>query len=193
MEVVLISIAILVFILGIYACFKGVQWISKSRFRVRFAIVAMLFALSYLGIRRFFFKNMTFIQSKVYSNLYLVKYPDNNDVVLKASITEIIKKRLMSDLQNENQLSYSNRNAIYFYEYYNPLSLNFINKSGTVYFIKHEEDLGGFVSEELGMYTNYRLAEFYYKNCNDIDANYCGKIDYFKNGEYLLTDSLFIN
>lgn len=169
------------------------MFIMLTKYKIKIVVIALLLMVLSLGIHHFFFKNMTVVQSKVYSNLYLVKYPDADEVVLKESITEIITKHVKSNIQSENQLSYSKGNAIYFYEYYNPFSLNFINKSGTVYFIEHKEDLGGFVSEELGMYANYRLAEFYYDDCNDIDANYCGKMDYFRNATYLTTDSLFID
>ncbi len=44
--------------------------------------------------------------------------------------------------------------------------------------IDHEEDLGGFVTEELGMYQKYRLAEFYYDPCPNNSTLYCGEINY---------------
>ncbi|WP_157963312.1 hypothetical protein [Algoriphagus litoralis] len=132
---------------------------------------------------------MQFIQSEVYSNLYLVKYPDKDYSKVQSAILEKIQEYLKTEHQTGKPLAYTNENGIYFYEL-GGRTLGFIGDAGTGYFIDHEEDLGGFVSEELGMYTEYRLAEFYYDSCPQDSSLVCGEIAYFKEGDWFKTDSL---
>lgn len=132
---------------------------------------------------------MRFIQSEVYPNLYLVKYPDKDYSEVEKAIKEKIREHLKTEHTTGKPLAYTDENGIYFYELGGRI-FGFLGDAGTGYFIDHEEDLGGFVTEELGMYTNYRLAEFYYDPCPQ-DANLiCGEIGYFKAGEFFKTDSL---
>ena len=132
---------------------------------------------------------MRFIQSNVYPNLYLVKYPDKDYSVVQNAIQEKIKEHLQTEHKTGKPLSYTGENCIHFYEY-GGNTFGFIGEAGTGYFIDHEEDLGGFVTEELGMYRDYRLAEFYYDPCQEDSNLICGEVNYFNHGEFMKVDSL---
>ncbi|WP_425637872.1 hypothetical protein ACPUEN_00420 [Algoriphagus yeomjeoni] len=132
---------------------------------------------------------MRFIQSEVYPNLYLVKYPDKDYSVVEDVIKEKIKEHLKSEYKTGKPLSYTGEKAIYFYEL-GGMSFGFLGEAGTGYFIDHEQDLGGFVSEELGMYQDYRLAEFYYEPCSRDNSLVCGEINFFREGEHVKVDRL---
>lgn len=132
---------------------------------------------------------MEFIQSNVYSNLYIVENPVKDKDALKKAIVEKIKEHLKIKHKQPIEISYSETKSIYFYEYVG-MSFSFLSEAGTSYFIDHEEDLGGFVTEELGMYTEYRLAEFYYTPCEKDTSATCGEIDFFYEGEFIKTDTL---
>ncbi|MEZ4838006.1 hypothetical protein [Flavobacterium sp.] len=135
---------------------------------------------------------MEFIQSKVYSNLYIVENPEKDSLLVKKAILEKIKEHLRTQHKQKNKLSYSNEtDCIYFYED-GGRTLGFLGEAGTSYFIDNEEDLGGFVSEELGMYPEYRLAEFYYAPCNNDSSKICGEIGFYHEGEFVNTDSVKI-
>ncbi|RRQ49574.1 hypothetical protein DZC72_02940 [Maribacter algicola] len=165
------------------------KWTLKSKRRVQVALVVLAFGGMVLGINHFFFKNMRFIQSEVYSNLYLVKYPDKDYIKVQSAIKEKIKEHFKTEHKTGKPLAYKNENGIYFYEL-GGFTFGFIGEAGTGYFLDHEEDLGGFVTEELGMYTDYCLAEFYYDPCAQDPTLVCGEIGWYRDGEYFKADSL---
>ena len=189
MLIVLIVILVIVIVLFLVLCFRLFKWTLKSKRRVRVALVVLAVGGIALGINHFFFKNMRFIQSDVYPNLYLVKYPDKEYSKVQKAIQEKIKEHLQTEHKIGKPLAYRNENGIYFYEL-GGFTFGFIGEAGTGYFIDHEEDLGGFVSEELGMYTDYRLAEFYYDPCVQDSTLVCGEIGWYREGEYFKADSL---
>lgn len=182
---ILIILAILLLLLGI----RMFKWTLKSKKRTQVFQALLVIGGVGITIHHFFFKYMHFIQSEVYSNLYLVEYLDKDYSVVEEAIKEKIKEHLMSEHKTGKPLSYTGGNAIYFYEL-GGMTFGFIGDAGTGYFIDHEEDLGGFVSEELGMYTNYRLAEFYYEPCPQDSSVFCGEINFFREGEHFSVDSL---
>ncbi|MFY0714948.1 hypothetical protein J1D01_14835 [Seonamhaeicola sp. NFXS20] len=189
MFILVIAILIITAILLLILAFRFFKWTLKSKRRVQAALVVLVFGATGLVIHHFFFKDMRFIQSNVYPNLYLVKYPDKDYSVVQKTIQEKIKAHLKTEHKTGKPLSYTGENGIYFYEY-GGMTFGFIGEAGTGYFIDHEEDFGGFVSEELGMYRDYRLAEFYYDPCLNDSTLYCGEINYFKEGEFFKADSL---
>lgn len=132
---------------------------------------------------------MQFVQSSVYPNLYLVKYPDKDYTKVQEAIKVKITEHLKTEHKLGKPLAYTNENGIYFYEL-GGRTFGFIGDAGTGYFLDHEEDLGGFVSEELGMYTDYLMAEFYYDPCKQDTTLVCGEINWFKEGHYFRADSL---
>ncbi len=182
---VLVILAILLAVLS----FRLLKWTLKSKRRVQVGLMVLVMGVFTIGINHFFFKNMRFIQSEVYPNLYLVKYPDKSYNLVQKAIQEKIKEHLKTEHETGKPLAYTDENGIYFYEL-GGRTFGFIGDAGTSYFLDHEEDLGGFVSEELGMYTDYRLAEFYYEPCKTDSTLLCGAIDYFKEGEFFKVDSL---
>ena len=189
MLIVFIVILVIVAVLLLMLCLRLFKWTLKSKKRVQVALVMLAVGGVAIGINHFFFKNMRFIQSEVYPNLYLVEYPVKDHAALEKAIKEKIREHLSTEHKTGKPLAYTNENGIYFYEL-GGKTFGFIGDAGTGYFIDHEEDLGGFVTEELGMYTNYRLAEFYYDPCPQDPMLYCGEIGYYKEGEYFNVDSL---
>ncbi len=149
----------------------------------------LTFGFLVITINQLFFVKMEFIQSQVYPNLYLVKHLEKDQGLVHQAIKQKIAEHLKTEYKTGKPLAYKTENGIYFYEL-GGFTLGFIAEAGTGYFIDQEEDLGGFVSEELGMYTEYRLAEFYYENCQTDSALYCGNIDYFEQGEFVKTETM---
>lgn len=165
------------------------RWTLVKKRRVQVFLLVFVIGVIAIGINHFFFKNMRFIQSEVYPNLYLVKYPDKDYSAVEKAIQEKVKEHLNTEHKTGKLLSYTGENAIYFYEY-GGMTFGFIGDAGTGYFIDHEEDLGGFVTEELGIYRDYRLAEFYYNPCPQDSSLGCGEINYFNQGDFVRADTL---
>ena len=187
---ILLIILILLFAL-LFGIFKIVKWTLKEKVRIKWASSILVVLLLSFVIDKLFFTKMEFIQSKVYSNLYIVENPIKDKEALKKAIIEKIKGHLKTKHKQTKELSYSDTKSIYFYED-GGMTFGFLGEAGTSYFIDHEEDLGGFVTEELGMYQEYRLAEFYYKTCNNDSSKTCGEIGFYHEGEFVKTDSLKI-
>ncbi len=190
MEIALILIGITFIGLSVYLVFKLIKWIAEKRKRKAVALVIVSVGIIILTVNHFFFKKMHFIQSKVYNNLYLIKYPEKDQNILQQAIREKIKEHLNTSHKTGKKLAYTGDNGIFFYEYHKHFPFALFQDAGTYYFIEHEEDLGGFVSEELGMYTEYRLAEFYFEPCKADATLYCGELDYFVEGEFVKADTL---
>lgn len=174
----------------LFAIFKIGKWTLKERARVKWAIsIISILVLAFI-VKRVFFTRMEFIQSNVYSNLYIVKNPEKDALEIKKAILNKIKEHLMTQHKQSKKLSYSNETeCIYFYEL-GGRTFGFLGEAGTSYFIDHEEDLGGFVSEELGMYQEYRMAEFYYKTDVKKSNPICGELNWFDEGEFIKTDTI---
>ncbi len=147
--------------------------------RARVLYTLLLLSLIGLGIHHVFYKNMRFIQSKVYPNLYLVKYPDEDQNALQLAIHQQVVTHLGSKFPAVKTLAYEKENAIFFYQYYKALPISVFQDEGTAYFLENEEDLGGMVTEELGMYRKYKLAEFTYGPCQAEASGHCGELRYF--------------
>ena len=127
-------------------------------------------------IHKLFFEKMEFIQSKVYPNLYLVKYPIED----RDSLNKSIKNKVLQDMNNQFVWNKNNieENRIRFYEY--TTAWGFSN--GTKHFIENKEDPGGFSSEELDNYQEQKMAYFELKQCENDSLNYLGNLIYFKDG-----------
>lgn len=189
MFILILAILVILSILLLILAFRLFKWTLKGKRRIQVALVVLVFGATGLVIHHFFFKNIRFIQSEIYPNLYLVKYPDKDYFKVQKAIQEKIKEHLKTEHETGKPLAYTNENGIYFYEY-GGMTFGFLGDAGTGYFIDHEEDLGGFVTEELGMYPDYRLAEFYYDSCEKDSNLICGEINYFNKGEFMKVDSL---
>lgn len=183
---------IILLLLGvlIFAIFRLAKWTLKEKIRVKYAISIISVLVLAFVVKRVFFTKMEFIQSKVYSNLYIVENLEKDTVKVKKAIVRKIKEHLKTNHKTKKKLSYSNEtNCIYFYED-GGRTFGFLGEAGTTYFIEHEEDLGGFVTEELGMYQEYRLAEFYYQIDEKESNSVCGELNWFYEGEFVKADTI---
>ena len=152
----------------------------------------LLLGLIGLGIHHVFYKNMRFIQSEVYPNLYLVKYPDEDVDVLYQAIRQRVITHLKSEFPAGKTLAYENETSVFFYQYYKAFPISVFQDEGTAYFLENEEDLGGMVTEELGMYRGYKLAEFNYTPCQANAPGHCGELRYFDEHGMVKSDRLSI-
>lgn len=190
MEIAIVLIALLVIALFGLLIFRLLKWIL-ARNRRKLVVLAMLcVVIISVTMNHLFFKNMHFIQSNVYHNLYLIRYPEKDQVVVQEAIQKKIKEHLQTEDALGHTATYTGEHIIYFYEYSKHFAFNIFQDAGTHYFIENEEDLGGFVSEELGMYTQYGIAEFYVEPCQTDSKLYCGEINYFYEGEFLKAEKL---
>ena len=189
MLILILILFIVLFLALLFAIFKIGKWTLKEKLRVKWAISIISVLVLALVIKRVFFTKMEFIQSNVYSNLYIVENPDKETEAVKNAILNKIKEHLITKPKSGKKLTYSGGNAIYFYEL-GGRTFGFLGEAGTSYFIDHEEDYGGFVSEELGMYQNLRLAEFYYEAAVNDSNSICGEINWFDEGEFIKTDTI---
>ena len=159
MEIILI-LFFLVFLAGIlFLAFKLCKWILVNKIRAWICLGIVLISSVGLGIHHLFFKHMMLIQSEVYPNLYLAKYYENDENQLHSLIREQIKNHLSHQVPVGKKLAYQKDNLIFFYAYYKAFPISVFQDAGTAYFLENEEDLGGLVTEELGMYHRYKLAE----------------------------------
>ncbi len=186
MEYLLLFTLLLLIVLLLLLVYKAVRWILKSSIRKKWASNVILMAFLLLGIKKILLNKMTFVQSNIYENLYLIKYPTKDQDLLEKVIIKKIKEYLLQKHAIDRLLIYNDKNVIYFYEY-GGAHLGFMGDAGTSYFINHKEDIGGFVTEELAMYQNQRIVEFSYQPCSN-DSNFVsGEINYFYNGDLLDT------
>ncbi|MFC4636075.1 hypothetical protein ACFO3O_19350 [Dokdonia ponticola] len=145
-----------------------------------------------------FFTKMEFIQSNVYPDLYLIKNPIKDT----DSMHRMIKKMVLTKVNTEfldkhriNELSENKMNTplyrIRFYEYYSgTFFLIPFGEAGTDHFIENKEDPGGFISEELSHYHQYRISEFLIEYCENDSLNSIGKLHYYKGWDIIKTDTL---
>lgn len=197
MIILLLFILVIILILGLYALYRLVIWIHKKKIRIKLASGLVGVIVLTILINHLFFKNMEFTQSEVYPNLYLVKYP----IKYKDSIHKVIEKIVLEKVNTEfldnngaNEFSKKLPEVSYhirFYEYYTgtPFFVPF-GEAGTVHFIENEEDPGGFSSEELSHYNEYRIAEFNLEYCKNDTLNFVGRLSYYQGLDVIKTDTI---
>jgi len=184
----MLLLLIIVLIIGLYQLFRFIKWIVKKEIRVKWALgLAGVIMLSIL-VNHLFFKNMKFIQSRVYPDLYLVKYPIKDKDSLHKTIEKLVLEKVNSAFLDDKGVHKFSRKqigespySIRFYEYYTgtPFFVPF-GEAGTTHFIEHKEDPGGFSSEIISHYNAYRIAEFNLKYCTNDSLNYVGTINYYQ-------------
>ncbi|WP_169546104.1 hypothetical protein [Sneathiella aquimaris] len=179
MEVLIVIFLIFLLISVLLLALRLLKWILRDKMRSQLFCVLLVIGFVGVGGHHFFLKNMLFIQSEVYPDLYLIKYPENDQSVLHQAIQDTVKHHFSKRGAAGKKLAYENENAIFFYEYYKAFPLSVFQDEGTAYFLDNEEDLGGLVTEEIGMYTQYKLAEFAYVRCKDEVTLYCGELRFF--------------
>lgn len=112
-----------------------------------------------------------FVQSKVRTNLFLIKNPPKNDSLLKKEITLFLIK------------THSKNDSVpkLFYRY----SWN------TKYFLDHEEDPGGFSSEELINYPEDNIANFIISKCENDKTKLVGELRFYNEwGDHYKPDTI---
>lgn len=191
MEVIIIIFLIILLISALLFAVRLIKWILRDKMRLRVFCVLLAIGLVGGGIHHFFFKNMLFIQSEVYPDLYLVKYPVKEQAILHQAIQDNIKHHFSKGAGAGKKLAYESENSLFFYEYYKAFPLSVFQDEGTAYFLENEEDLGGLVTEEIGMYSRYKLAEFSYAPCQDEATLYCGELRYFNENGVVKSISIF--
>lgn len=192
MLILLILVLLLILIICLYQLIRLLKWIIKKETRIKwFSGFVGLIALVIL-VNHLFFKNMEFVQSKVYQDLYLIKHPIKDKDSLHGFIEKMILQKVNAQIETSSKtiiLPYSIR----FYEYYNgtPFFIPF-GEAGTTHFIENKEDPGGFSSEEISNYNTYRIAEFNLDYCKNDSLNYIGTINYYKGWDVIKTE-IFLN
>lgn len=187
----LILILILLLIIAgiiLYQLYRLVRWILAKKTRIVRSVWMLSITIVGIVIYQLFFVKMEFIQSKVYPDLYLVKNPVEDRNEIDTAIKDFIIQNLAE--AKEIDSTYTLR----FYEYTknrNPLAI--FGDAGTAHFIENEEDPGGFTTEELSMYTKYKLATVEILNSTQNSPPDIGVIKYFKGWDVVKTDSIFIN
>lgn len=133
-------------------------------------------------IYRQFFVKMEFVQSKVYTDLYLIK----NQVKDKDIVNKAIKEKVLQQVNQYKTSKEKQPQTLRFYEY----SKGDWGENGTAYFIEHKETRDGMMAELLEYYPEYLIAEFSLHSCKEDSSGYFGKLDYFNEMKRIKTDTL---
>lgn len=174
---------------------------KKKRIQWTYGIIGILVFIKLIEL--VFFTKMEFIQSKVYPKLYIVKDPIEN----RDSLNGIIKKMVVQKMNAEfigkenmykHKYQYNTESpartdlyySLSFYRYYKGWGTNPFGEAGTEHFINNKEDPGGFSSELLEHYYEYRIAEFDIEFCKNDTIKYFGVLKYFQNGQEIKTDTI---
>lgn len=187
MEVLIILFLLVASGCILFLVYKIIKWTIAKKSRAFCVFSSLCIIVLVVTIYQAFFVKMKFIQSKVYPDLYLVKHPIED----KRTLHKAIKRFVIQRLKNIDVITpdYSLR----FYEYYKNRNPLLFSDAGTAYFIDNEEDFGGMVVEELGMYHKYKLAIFTLSVCHNDSTMHYGVLNYFdKDWISVKTDTVFI-
>ena len=195
MEVVIIIFLILLLVVVGFLGYKSLRFMFKSKEHAVVTLSMCGLVVLIIGVNHIFFEKMQFIQSEVYSDLYLIKNPVKDKNELDISIKEFVMEQVNQELGNLKDSigeEASSEYSLRFYRYSKSWNINLIADAGTAYFIENEEDPSGFVVEELSMYLDFKLAKFQMNNCENASEKYCGELVFYDKGEVqkkeILTD-----
>ncbi|WP_346237156.1 hypothetical protein ABDK00_012005 [Niabella insulamsoli] len=187
MEIVLILLLLVASGGILLLLYKIIKWTFAKKARAIGVFSSLCLLVLALTIYQSFFVKMQFIQSRVYPDLFLVKHPIEDKTALHQAIKNFVTQKMKS-----TQLIKPNY-SLRFYEYYKNWSPLLFSDAGTAYFIDNEEDFGGLVVEELGMYHKYKLATFTIHIGRTDSARLYGLLNYFdKEWAPVKTDTVFI-
>lgn len=195
MELLTIIFLLIIAALGIFLLYKLFRWgLQNKRNRWISLVVLCLVGLSFL-INELFFKEMTFVQSRVYPNLYLVKHPikDRNALnqLIKQKVEVLIdENKLDSNVEYDEYTHKAPYATLAFYTYTKQAKFSLFQDYGTAYFIDHEEDLGGFSVEDLSMYLHEKLATFNLRTYPKDSTQHFGLLEFYEKGYVVRTDTL---
>lgn len=179
MEIILISVLVVTTGLILWSVYRLFKWVLINKLRTIMASTMIILIGLGLLVNQLFFKHMQFIQSKVYPDLYLIKYPVKDTNQLQIAIHDFVKQQHLKN--NISNLSFR------FYKYTKPFNPLIFGDAGTSYFIEHEEDFGGFSVEELTMYSNEKLAIYTTLVCDNNHTEYCGQLQFYNSGKMTTT------
>ncbi|KAB7531170.1 hypothetical protein F8C76_06655 [Flagellimonas olearia] len=191
MEILITIMLVLLLVALVFLGYKLLRFMFKSKGHAMVSLSLCGIVLLIMGVNNVFFKKMHFIPSKVYPDLYLVKYPIKDKKELNAAIKEYVIEQVNKSNESVSTLKAASNYSLRFYQYSKSWGINLFADAGTAYFLENEEDPSGFVVEELSMYSNYRLAEFHWNPCENGSGQYCGELIYFDKGEVSKTEILW--
>ncbi|MEE3999191.1 hypothetical protein V1T75_02485 [Tenacibaculum sp. FZY0031] len=184
MEILVIIYLFLFLGVGIFLLYKILKWVVTKKVRVLGALSILLIAIISIAIYQLFIVKMEFIQSEIYSDLYLVKKPTENKNALNKSIKNFVNQKLAETKNIDTNYS------LRFYEYTKNWNLLVFGDYGTAYFIENEEDLGGFSVEDLNMYQKEKLAILQIYSYKKDSTQHYGILEYYEKGYPVKTDTL---
>lgn len=199
------EILLVLFVLFFAVLIFIIFWIFKNPKRTKIALIIGGSISFLLLVYNIFFvdHSMKFIQSKVYSGLYLAKNEINDRDSLNKLIKQMAIKRMNSEfIGNEEKYKSKYQHtpdspsrtdlhySLDFYTYYEGWGTNPFGEAGTAHFIENKEDPGGFSSEELSHYSKYKIAELYITFCEEDTVNYIGVLEYYRNDQITKTDTI---
>ena len=185
MEIIIIALLLVWLVVLVFVGYKLFRFTFKSKGHAAVTLALCGLGVLFMGVNNFFLKEMVFMQSKVYPDLYLVKNPVKDKNELNMAIKEFVFENVNAKIGNgENMLNHSLR----FYQYQKSWGINLFADAGTAYFIENEEDPSGFVVEELSTYRKYQLAQFHANPCENGHEGYCGELVFFEKGEVSKTE-----
>jgi len=163
-------------------------------------MLAVILVVTLTGVLKVtFFTKMECIQSNVYPDLYLIKNPIKDTDSRHRLIKQIVLDKVHAEFLEKQETTNDPKNSmdpssyrIRFYEYYTgTFFLIPFGEAGTDHFIENKEDPGGFSSEEISHYNQYRIAEFTIEYCKNDTLNSVGKLYYYDGWDLIKTDTLF--
>ncbi|WP_442846136.1 hypothetical protein [Leeuwenhoekiella sp. H156] len=193
MEIVILIVLGLILVLLLLLGYRLVRFILKNRIYTQIMLLLGIVALIAMLINQVFFQKMEFIPSRVYPDLYLIKNPVKDRNKLNTALTQFVLDHKNEKLAGASDSTGSAMNTEYslrFYRYTKSWGINLFADAGTAYFIENEEDLGGFVVEELSMYSAEKLADFRVNLCANNTESYCGELTFYEDGAVSKTEVL---
>ena len=169
--------------IGLFLMYKILKWVSKKKGRLVWMFSLLGILIVSITVKTLFFTKMEFIQSQVYSDLYLIKNPLKDREKMNIAIQEMVIERSNSQLKLKNQ----ELNMLRFYEY----DTGDWGENGTAYFINRKERNQGMLPELLEYYPDFLMARFERHPCESDSSNNWGKLDYYNNRKITQTDALF--
>lgn len=195
MEYIFLFLLLLLVLVVLYSLFRILKWSLGTKLRRVFGLSIISLIVLVVLINKLFFQQMEFVPSKVYPNLFLIKYPVKDTIVLRMAIKNKILKELKNPFVSNNDAfkfrsTKINKNTIdytlRFYKYTSAWGFN----NGTKHFIDNKEDPGGFSSEMLSNYDAFQLAYFNVSNCKTDSLKYRGELIFFQKGREVKRDTI---
>lgn len=188
MEIIIIALLVLLLVALVFLGYQLLRFMFQSKRHTTVSLSLLGMVVLSMGVNHFFFKEMEFIPSQVYPDLYLVKHPVKDKNKLNTAIKEFVVENMKNN-QKGNGVDMLNC-SLRFYKYQKSWGINLFADAGTAYFLENKEDPSGFVVEELSMYRRYLLARFHQNTCKNAADYFCGELVFYDEGEVTKTEFL---